>query len=466
MNEESWLFIEATQDEYNRLTGLPVLYCKIEHPFITTGIAFPFKIKLNIFEKLNLSFENYVPFTNAVLTDVTDTYYLKPVSSSEIEYWDNIHRDSWPLIKPILDQYGTMLNTKFKVSCPHGNTRSTRETEGVTYILFWSIPDGNRRYKQQIHSAFGVALGGEGQRDGFKPSNNGFIIYDNDDNALAEIHGNNLYILFDLLHVPNNVDTIMKEIMSQYYIAKTDPDILEKFMEELKDRELARSRVSYVEACSKRGKAQKEGIIRSLRDLEAQVVASQRVIAQSLIRLKENKLALLNVDQTVDTEFYAREFDKIFQLPGIENIVVDSDNICVFTDTVKIIEPFHENNELNAEYTIGKFKICIGIQPSSLGQILCFNINGERSAGYDEGDREFLQHPHIRRDGQCCFGNLSEGIAQLIAEFQFSIVIQMVLQFLHSYNREDCYGKIHFWKHKVINDNKKSKTEKIKESVR
>ena len=44
-----------------------------------------------------------------------------------------------------------------------------------------------------------------------------------------------------------------------------------------------------------------------------------------------------------------------------------------------------------------------------------------------------------------CLGNLTDGVAQLLAGYEFAALAQILLQFLRSYNEDEPYYKIDNW---------------------
>ncbi len=54
-------------------------------------------------------------------------------------------------------------------------------------------------------------------------------------------------------------------------------------------------------------------------------------------------------------------------------------------------------------------------------------------------------HPHVNTDGVPCLGNLAPGINKLLTESDYLGLVEVLLQFLNSYNEDNPYLKIEHW---------------------
>jgi len=102
--------------------------------------------------------------------------------------------------------------------------------------------------------------------------------------------------------------------------------------------------------------------------------------------------------------------------------------IRVFTDMIVI--PYHGKN-----YKIGKFRIDIYIDGSN-GAVKAYNLTD---------GKEHVFHPHVKKDGYCCLGNITEGVTKLLAEYQYAVLIQLMINYLHTYNPGSTYCDIEHW---------------------
>jgi hypothetical protein len=60
------------------------------------------------------------------------------------------------------------------------------------------------------------------------------------------------------------------------------------------------------------------------------------------------------------------------------------------------------------------------------------------------GPRPAWDHPHVQ-DGLPCLGNLRPGVLKLIAELEVGLAVQVLLDFLRSYQAETAYTPIERW---------------------
>ncbi|HEY8694445.1 MAG TPA: hypothetical protein VIR57_17080 [Chloroflexota bacterium] len=60
------------------------------------------------------------------------------------------------------------------------------------------------------------------------------------------------------------------------------------------------------------------------------------------------------------------------------------------------------------------------------------------------GPKPSWDHPHVQ-DGLPCLGNLRPGILKLIAEFELALAVQLLLDFLVTYQPESAYTPIEGW---------------------
>ncbi len=57
----------------------------------------------------------------------------------------------------------------------------------------------------------------------------------------------------------------------------------------------------------------------------------------------------------------------------------------------------------------------------------------------------FYDHPHVW-DGRPCLGNVREGVAKLLAEYQWVAAAEVLLDFLRTVTPQDWYVPVTHWK--------------------
>ncbi|MFA6407794.1 MAG: hypothetical protein WCV80_03765 [Candidatus Paceibacterota bacterium] len=125
---------------------------------------------------------------------------------------------------------------------------------------------------------------------------------------------------------------------------------------------------------------------------------------------------------------HEKEFTQIFKIPHVKDMRILDNIIEIFTDNLYI-------DEDGVRYDIGEFRIVIYTDGSE-GGVRFYNLT-RRVDGYWEKSH----HPHINGEGQACLGTIQEAIPELIAKYEYSIVITLCLQFLQSVSTSDSAGK-------------------------
>ncbi len=204
---------------------------------------------------------------------------------------------------------------------------------------------------------------------------------------------------------------------------------MRKWTEEKRKRAeevLKRSREEYIQGCSRRYTNTIRATERGIREAEATVQNAMRQITEAVRKQSglQQKLGQLVEGKERFMEQLGQEFDKLLATEGITNVTVNDGAVSIFTEHIEI--PFERN-----VYDIGKFRIDIGHD----GGIHALNLT-RRIDSFD--------HPHIHR-GICCLGNLSDGIAQLLGEYQYAVLADVMLQFLKEVNEHGWHIPIVEW---------------------
>jgi len=164
-----------------------------------------------------------------------------------------------------------------------------------------------------------------------------------------------------------------------------------------------------------------EGIKEEISEIEDSLQRESEIIVREARNLEQNqkKLEELRNFDRESREQFSKEFDKLCHTPGVKEVKVSEGRISVFTEEI-FIE--HEGKT----YQIGHFRIDLNTEE---GTVEAFNL--DRRVGVTD-------HPHIKL-GECCFGNLDEGLAKLVSQYEYSVVFQVILQWLKTYTYEEDY---------------------------
>ncbi|MBI3989239.1 MAG: hypothetical protein HY347_06440 [candidate division NC10 bacterium] len=295
--------------------------------------------------------------------------------------------------------------------------------------------------------AFGYPLP-EGAQRAFAPGGQlgrGRILTDQDGRPVIEVVGNNLYVLFDLLAqqeelrgllLRHTLDLGLDAMIEA--LLKLSPHgqervkmILERLKKETEAEELklklerqSRARQQYLVECRERVEEEIQFLERELELIEATLEEYSRRITTETRRLGEHRRRLNALKGQEKESSYLLEFDRLARLPDVKEVKVQDGLVSVFTEMI------------HADY--GKKRFCLGAFQIDIhfnGDLRIKNLTDPLGA-YD--------HPHIYR-ARPCLGNIREGIAKLIGEFQMVTAAMVLIDFLKSVNPSDWRIPILYW---------------------
>lgn len=179
--------------------------------------------------------------------------------------------------------------------------------------------------------------------------------------------------------------------------------------------------------------------------LEASLASRQEVAAEHIAALREELQALSTRLVIVDRQLVmltrqsrelatvgdllARaddELSRIVALPRVQHVEVVDTTLHVITVPLHIAWR-------GRRYDLGAFRIAIGLN----GDIRVESID-------KRGPKPGWDHPHVQ-GGRPCLGNVREGVLKLIAEYEFALAVQVMLNFLEVYQAESAYCAIEEW---------------------
>ena len=126
---------------------------------------------------------------------------------------------------------------------------------------------------------------------------------------------------------------------------------------------------------------------------------------------------------------FGREFDKLRSMKKVIKVEVGSSNIVIYTKTLYCKHP-----NTKRIHEIGKFKITI---PTTNGG----SVKWENLTRRVDGHQSKQMAPHIWEDGSACLGNTQQVFPELIAQYEFSTVAMIAIEFVESVNISDGAGK-------------------------
>lgn len=193
------------------------------------------------------------------------------------------------------------------------------------------------------------------------------------------------------------------------------------------------SREAYIKECSRRFEKTLTGTQEKISQGHITINNMQKDLVKLIreVHGAERKLEQLSACKGTELERYAKEFESLAKVPGVEDVQVADGVIKVFTEHIYITPDGYPNDT----FDIGKFRIEIYTSGSN-GGIKFFNLT-RQGTGKDYN----TNHPHVQTNGTPCLGNIKEQVASLIGEYEYSAVAQLGIQYLEEVNLEDSAGK-------------------------
>lgn len=344
--------------------------------------------------------------------------------SSDLIAWE----DLLPVIESMKSDYGITLH----VDIPHGETlHPYPEVDGILYVHFWSVPEPTR--KCHMSEAYDIELM-DGQSDAFEPSGKGDSIVDHNGVIVAEHLNGNLYVLFDLPHVrSDSVTVIFEKIMNGYLVlkGKVEPAAMSAIHKMKGTSQSELSRDLFMRACNNLYE-------RNLVNMEEVLTKYNKSVDEYnqhfINAMRERDVMLAKVEPLKESvqkrkEWANNEYDKLLATEHVKSVNVNYDTIQVYTDMVKI-------DYRGRTYNVGEFRIDIYINGRDSG-VKLFNLT--RNIGS-------TSHPHIKSDGHPCLGNIKVGVAKLLGTYEYVVLAQLMINYLHTYNPESAYSRLEDWK--------------------
>lgn len=363
-----------------------------------------------------------------------------------------------------------ILKTDVTVSYKKGGREESIE-DGKFHIFFWAttIENENGRHPAPQY-IFETRL--HYRDDAYQPFSQPdkcITIFDDSTGfAVAELIGHNLFIHPNICYANNSdEEKIFNNILDRIpYEALLDPEkyaetkrqqILEKQRLEAEEekRELEafaemnkRTKTLYAKACLNRLHrviSESNDIVfrknTDITSISAKIITLSRKIAHD-----NSILGLTKTLEGKNRELFGAEYDKILKIPGVIGLTVkENKKIIIYTEEIKIVHDGHI-------YLIGQFLIAIDTSSkNSFLRILNITNTGagpgaNPTEDFDGNTTLNRHHPYICKRGIPNLGKLGSEIPIFIAENQFAITVNLIMQFLRKVNPNDYAGRgLKFW---------------------
>jgi len=275
----------------------------------------------------------------------------------------------------------------------------------------------------------------------------GVTLTDEDGWAVLHLLFNNLYILFDLAKQPEPLARLLLRKSLDLALPHLQPWVSEvaalpapRFKvlltrlgretaeEEARFRESARRRARETYAAQLRRSLEEESAF-----LEEELQATERAAEELACRLTQETRHLGACRRRLgvlrgEAEQWGRAADDLGRLQGIDGIR----EVEAYAGGVRLVTAPIEAVHGGVRYRLG----CFEINLAETGAITIRNLTDAYG---------FYDHPHVW-DGRPCLGNVREGVAKLLAEYQWVAAAEVLLDFLRTVTPQDWYVPVTHWK--------------------
>ncbi len=326
-----------------------------------------------------------------------------------------------------------VVNRDLVVSIPHGNAAPVFD-DGFFHILFWSSPEDNRSGNSGDPPSIMWGHEVSCRDSAFKPSGLGKVIMTEEGFPAAELVGNCLYIHHDLPHTGNDSEINIFEMIiteAARLLADSEEELLKNKEQSQERRKQARQK-RFVRFCLRYANRDKDNAVRELAETRKRIEEEQKrlVDLRRAAKSAEERIAFFSSSSEARRKRFIDIFESLLRIEGVKRVEMAGSLFKVYTEHI-YITPEDGKNET---FDIGEFLIEVYLDGKKGGVRFFNQTRVNRTGGYNS------HHPHVMLDGTPCLGNLVEMVPQLIAEYEFGILIQSLLLWLRSVNLSDSAG--------------------------
>ena len=358
--------------------------------------------------------------------------------SVSVESWDGENKEKFRVIaKEIFSLIGVDVN----IYVPHNSSKDPVKNDKIN-IIIWSAKSGSNG-KDVPGKIWGIPV--DCRDSAFGPTQTKEnVIYDGDYAVAELVNGNNLYIFHDLVH--KGTENEMKifrmllenalKMVSPYVFAEilANKELEKEFQKELSKKNMSKyhdiMKKYYVDICSERFENQVKEMEEEVEGGKDEIQEMQKDLIEKIREIQdlEKRLMHLGSDKKEFKKEIEVEFEKLLEVEKVLNVLTNADGLVeIYTDTLYCTNP-----RTNKVHEIGKFKISISQADGLRWENLTRQVNA-----YEGGQMA----PHIWKTGKACLGNMESVFPELLANYEYSILAQMAIQFVESVNVDDSAGK-------------------------
>lgn len=275
----------------------------------------------------------------------------------------------------------------------------------------------------------------------------GTTLTDEDGSAVVHLLFNNVYVLFDLDAQPAPLARLLLRKSLDLAVPHLQPWVSEvaavpasrfKILLTRLGRDTAREEALFRE--SARGRArqtyaghQRRGLEEEAAFLEEEIRGTEDAVEELSCRLTQEARHLTACRRRLrvlqgEVEQVGRAADDLARLQEMEGIR----EVVAYDGGIRLVTAPIEVAHRGVHYRLGCFRIDL----AETGAITVRNLTDAYG---------FYDHPHVW-DGRPCLGNVREGVAKLVAEYQWVAAAEVVLDFLRTVTPQDWYVPVAHWK--------------------
>lgn len=326
-------------------------------------------------------------------------------------------------VRAALMPYAEELDTHMVVTNGRGGSVFVHHDPKVLRIHIYAFPmlTGARQPQVQylqIPTIFGVGLP-PGTCDGLTPTGLGKPIVAPEENVtVAEVFEGALYVLLNLTHPCTISSEIIRSVLSP---------IMELYLQTVRPRAISRitSRRQYAQACARRLRVRRALLESKLDELREEIIQLSYRLAEKTRERRQALEELTILEQRAEAleASLEDEFDRLSQSPHVQRIEVTHSHLIVTLDHIMV-------DYAGQRYSLGPYRILL---PLDGGRV---RVQSEHPKFYES---RLYHHPHVwgPEGDQICYGDIAADIAKLLAEKEFGLAIDMLIEFLHDVNDDE-----------------------------
>lgn len=264
---------------------------------------------------------------------------------------------------------------------------------------------------------------------------------------VGELTGRNMYILFNLLGQEDELRTLLLRRLLDLGLPHLFKELSllsplrgDRFQTTLEDlrRETealeaawnqerqATVRQAYLQECSSRVQEEIVFLEREIHSIEDNLEEYARRITTETRRLQEYRQRLNPLRGIrITDQGHLRDIDHLRHLPEVRDLQMQDGRMTIVTAPLQV-------EYGGRQFHVGSFKI----EMTFGGDLRIRNLTDAVGA-YD--------HPHIYQ-GRPCLGNIREGLAKMIGEYQLVAAVYILIDFLKTVNPKDWRIPIVYWR--------------------